>query len=573
MSTVLSPVVLFVYNRPHHTRMTLEALHANALADATQLIVYADGQKGNSFEERAKTEEVRAIIREKPWCGSVELIEFETNRGLATSVVAGVTEVVNQFGKVIVLEDDVVTSPGFLKYMNEALDLYEEEEQVMHISGYMFPVKGKLPPTFFYNTASCWGWATWKNRWAYFRDDAKSLFREIYNSGRLKEFDLQNSVDFSRQLQDNISGNKETWAVKWYASMFLRNGLSLHPWPSLTNNIGHDLTGGNCGISMAFHWDHLAEVIPVNKTKLIESPAAKRLMIKFYTDLYAPPKDGTYYRRKIIPLKLRKSLSPIINPGFRENNKREKWIHKEKERIKKIPRYITGETNLPGFPFRFIDSASFLFMYHEIFEKEIYWFKADSKQPYIIDCGTNIGLSIAYFKKLYPESMILGFEPDTESHNTLCENITLAGWKGIEVMNIALWSDETRLYFRPDGADGGKIVDDNSGQSTILVSAVRLKNFLEGKSVDLLKIDIEGAEFPVLNDCREELRQVKRIFIEYHSLSGELQNLDNLLAILKDAGFRYYLSNPGLSSENPFREVITDGGKEMQLNVYGIRGN
>jgi hypothetical protein len=100
-----------------------------------------------------------------------------------------------------------------------------------------------------------------------------------------------------------------------------------------------------------------------------------------------------------------------------------------------------------------------------------------------------------------------------------------------------------------------------------------LKNFLEGKSVDLLKIDIEGAEFPVLNDCREELRQVKRIFIEYHSLSGELQNLDNLLAILKDAGFRYYLSNPGLSSENPFREVITDAGKEMQLNVYGIRGN
>lgn len=571
MSTVLSPVVLFVYNRPHHTRMTLEALHANALADATQLIVYADGQKGNSFEERAKTEEVRAIIREKPWCGSVELIEFETNRGLATSVVAGVTEVVNQFGKVIVLEDDVVTSPGFLKYMNEALDLYEEEEQVMHISGYMFPVKGKLPPTFFYNTASCWGWATWKNRWAYFRDDAKSLFREIYNSGRLKEFDLQNSVDFSRQLQDNISGNKETWAVKWYASMFLRNGLSLHPWPSLTNNIGHDLTGQNCAPSAVFHWDKLAHEIPVERISLKESPKARRLMKLFYRDLHSPAKDFKSLLRTLIPFRVRKAIKFLVSSKARENYFSNRKRIQEIERIKSIPRYIRSQTSLLGFPFWFNDSASFLFMYREIFEKEIYHFTTDSANPYIIDCGSNIGLSIIYFKKLFPQSVLVGFEPDPEAFATLLENVRLSGLEGIELKNKGVWNCETFLDFSPDGSDGGRIALNQDGHHTLRIETVRLKDFLQEKPVDLLKMDIEGAELTVLNDCREELHHVKRVFIEYHSFTGEPQDLDSILQILKDAGFRYILTNPGLTSENPFDKVITDAGMDMQFNIYGIR--
>ena len=571
MSTVLSPVVLFVYNRPHHTRMTLEALHANALADATQLIVYADGQKGNSFEERAKTEEVRAIIREKPWCGSVELIEFETNRGLATSVVAGVTEVVNQFGKVIVLEDDVVTSPGFLKYMNEALDLYEEEEQVMHISGYMFPVKGKLPPTFFYNTASCWGWATWKNRWAYFRDDAKSLFREIYNSGRLKEFDLQNSVDFSRQLQDNISGNKETWAVKWYASMFLRNGLSLHPWPSLTNNIGHDLTGQNCAPSAVFHWDKLAHEIPVERISLKESPKARRLMKLFYRDLHSPAKDFKSFLRTLIPFRVRKAIKFLLSSKARENYFSNRKRIQEIERIKSIPRYIRSQTSLLGFPFWFNDSASFLFMYREIFEKEIYHFTTDSANPYIIDCGSNIGLSIIYFKKLFPQSVLVGFEPDPEAFATLLENVRLSGLEGIELKNKGVWNCETFLDFSPDGSDGGRIALNQDGHHTLRIETVRLKDFLQEKPVDLLKMDIEGAELTVLNDCREELHHVKRVFIEYHSFTGEPQDLDSILQILKDAGFRYILTNPGLTSENPFDKVITDAGMDMQFNIYGIR--
>ena len=147
---MLAPIVLFVYNRPWHTEQTLNALMQNELADQSVLYIYADGPKENATEEQLKKiEEVRHVIRTKKWCKEVHIIESEKNKGLADSIINGVTEIVNKYGKVIVLEDDIVTSKGFLKYMNEALELYKEEDKVYHISGYMFPVKGNCLKPFF----------------------------------------------------------------------------------------------------------------------------------------------------------------------------------------------------------------------------------------------------------------------------------------------------------------------------------------------------------------------------------------------------------------------------------------
>jgi FkbM family methyltransferase len=572
MIPMLAPVVLFVYNRPWHTRQTLEALHANPLSDQSELIIFLDGPKSDASPiELEKIHEVRAIVQEKSWCKSVKLIKSETNLGLAHSIISGVTEIVNQYGKIIVLEDDVFTSPGFLKYMNEALDLYEKEEQVMHISGYMFPVKGKLPPTFFYNTASCWGWATWRNRWIHLRDDAQTLFREIYHAHRLKEFNLDNTADFGKQLQDNISGSKETWAIKWYASFFLKNGLALHPYPSLTNNIGHDRTGQHCASSSVFQWDELAHEIPVERISLKESPKARRLMKLFYRNLHSPAKDFKSFLRTHIPFRVRKTIMFLVSSKARKNYFSNKKRIQEIERIKRIPRYIRSQTGLLEFPLWFNDSASFLFMYREIFEKEIYHFTTDSANPYIIDCGSNIGLTIIYFKKLYPHSEIVAFEPDHKAFATLQENIGLSGLGGITLHQKALWNSETILDFSPDGSDGGKIALNQERHNPQRIETVRLKEFLRGKPVDLLKMDIEGSEVAVINDCREELHNVKRVFIEYHSFTGQPQDLDNILRILKDAGFRYIITNPGLTSENPFDKVITDAGMDMQFNIYGIR--
>ena len=174
----LAPIVLFVYNRPWHTEQTLEALSANKEVQESILYIYADGPKENTTsEELEKIAQVRKVLRNKQWCKEVKIIESVNNKGLADSIIEGVTTVVNNHGKVIVLEDDIVVSTGFLKYMNDALNLYENEEKVMHISGYMFPVKERLPETFFYKQASCWGWATWANRW----EELKTSPKEIYN--------------------------------------------------------------------------------------------------------------------------------------------------------------------------------------------------------------------------------------------------------------------------------------------------------------------------------------------------------------------------------------------------------
>jgi len=279
----LSPIVLFVYNRPWHTQQTLEALAKNNLADQSDLIVYADGPKPNaSDDDLMKIQEVRSIVTERKWCKTVTIIESKTNKGLADSIIEGVTSVVNSCGKVIVLEDDIVTSPGFLTYMNEALTVYEKDEKVMHISGYMFPVKAKLPSTFYYNTASCWGWATWKRAWKCFNPNAYDLLQQIYGKNKIYTFTLGFSSPFLMHLEQNITGEIHTWAIKWYASFILSNGYALHPYPSLTNNIGFDASGQHSNASKKYYWNKLADSIPIETIKKKESRQARKAMASFY---------------------------------------------------------------------------------------------------------------------------------------------------------------------------------------------------------------------------------------------------------------------------------------------------
>ncbi len=268
-----------VYNRPAHTVQTLGALAVNALAAESDLFIYADGpKKGASQEDLDKIAEVRSIIATTRGFKNVIVKQSDKNQGLASSVVAAVTELVNQFGKIIVLEDDIVVSSGFLQYMNDALDFYEKEERVMHISGYMFPVKNKLPPTFFYNTASCWGWGTWARAWKLFDNDAVALSDKLKKSGRAFQFDIDGTYPFSQQLQKNASGEICTWAVRWYASIFFAGGLCLHPYPSLTNNIGFDHSGVHCKEDTRFYCDQLADKLRVKEIALRPSTAAWKAM-------------------------------------------------------------------------------------------------------------------------------------------------------------------------------------------------------------------------------------------------------------------------------------------------------
>lgn len=147
----LAPIVLFTYNRPHHTQKTLQALMQNELADKSVLYIYCDGAKEHATEtDKTNITEVRKVVRSKQWCKEVHIIEAEKNKGLAKSIISAVTEIVGKYGKIIVLEDDIITSKGFLRYMNDALSIYQTQDKVMHVSAYMYPHKERLPETFFF---------------------------------------------------------------------------------------------------------------------------------------------------------------------------------------------------------------------------------------------------------------------------------------------------------------------------------------------------------------------------------------------------------------------------------------
>lgn len=247
----LAPVVLFVYGRPIHTQRTIDTLLQNPESKDTDLIVYSDGPKQHSDTE--KVESVREIIRKTSGFKSINLIERTENLGLAANIIDGVTKVCEEYGKVIVLEDDIVTSPFFLNFMNSALNKYQSNEKVWHISGWNYPLKNteELPETFFWRTMNCWGWATWKDRWQHFEKDPSKLIN-TWNKETIKRFNLDSIYNFWSQVEANMNGKLNTWAIFWYATIFSHNGLCLNPTKSFVVNIGNDGSGENCGNSGIF---------------------------------------------------------------------------------------------------------------------------------------------------------------------------------------------------------------------------------------------------------------------------------------------------------------------------------
>lgn len=281
----LAPVVLFVYNRPDHTRKTVEALQRNFLAKDSELFIFSDAPKNQAVTSGVT--EVRRYLHTITGFKKVLVVERQENWGLAQSIIQGVTEIVNKYGRVIVLEDDLVTSPNFLEFMNQGLEVYKDDSKAMEISGYCYPVKGELPDTFFFRQMTCWGWATWARAWKYFSPDAKQLLEEIKSRNLLKEFNIDGVFNFSSQLEANIAGRIKTWAIKWYASAFLQGGLALHPAESLVQNIGHDNTGVHSTRTHLFYIDNLADKVKVVRQPVVENPVAV-LAIKTFLESIKP---------------------------------------------------------------------------------------------------------------------------------------------------------------------------------------------------------------------------------------------------------------------------------------------
>ena len=277
----LSPILLFVYNRPAHTRRALESLLRNAEAARSRLIVYSDAAKTAADEPLVA--EVRRLVHGIKGFAEVEIVLREKNWGLARNIIDGVTRATDTYGRVIVLEDDLVVAPYFLRFMNEALEVYKDEPKVGHIQACDFTQDPSLPDTFLILFTGSWGWGTWQRAWQHFCPDGQVLLDQLEARHLTRRFDFGGKYPFTRMLRRQIAGRNNSWAIRWNASLFLKGILSLNVGRSLVQNEGFDGSGTRCGGGGLYSSLLYQQPLPVTRiTPVVENEAARRAFARYY---------------------------------------------------------------------------------------------------------------------------------------------------------------------------------------------------------------------------------------------------------------------------------------------------
>ena len=295
-------ICIFAYKRPAHLKRVLDALAANPPAAGLPLIVYVDGPRGEA--DQAAVAEVVAVAQQAKGFLSVEVRPSPENLGLYRSLTGGIGEILAEYESIIVLEDDILTSPHFLQFMLDGLELYQDSPEVGSITGYTPPITQGLPETFFLRGADCWGWATWRDRWALYRHDAKAMAREIRDRGLAREFDLLGHYPYLAMLEGRAAGKNNSWAICWHSSCFLAGNLILYPGRSLVSNIGFDNSGEHCGPSVMFA-TMIDDVKPVKIKRIphvVEPEVFKIYSAHFFVANKMLKRIGNLLRRATKPL-------------------------------------------------------------------------------------------------------------------------------------------------------------------------------------------------------------------------------------------------------------------------------
>lgn len=277
----LAPILLFVYNRPQHVRNSVQSLLSNDLAKDSELYIFSDAAK----DEAAKplVDEVRTFIHSISGFKQIHFVEREENWGLARNIIDGVTRLINEYGRVIVLEDDLITAPYFLRFMNDALETYKDEEKVGHIQACDFTKDPSLPDTFLIKFTGSWGWATWKRAWKHFNPNGQELLDEMLRRKLNRQFDFNGKYGFTRMLRRQIEGKNNSWAIRWNASLFLADILSLNVGKSLIQNEGFDGSGTNCGSGNLYDSNLWMKPLPVVKiSPIVENKEARNAFMRYY---------------------------------------------------------------------------------------------------------------------------------------------------------------------------------------------------------------------------------------------------------------------------------------------------
>ncbi len=277
----LAPIVLFVYNRPKHTQDMIEALAKNNLAKESDVYIFSDNAKREKdIENVRKVRTYIDSIKQKNWFANVYIEKAEKNKGLAKSVINGVTKVINKYNKVIVLEDDLIPSKVFLEYMNKALDFYEKKESIWSISGYNIPIQ--IPKNYKFDIylgyrGCSWGWATWKDRWNTV-DWKVSDYKEFKNNYKKRKQMNRGGPDMAQMLDSQMQGLCDSWAIRWCYEQSKQNKYTIYPVKSLVINQGLDGTGTHSGTTKDFDVE-ISERIPELYNNL---PVDKEITTNFY---------------------------------------------------------------------------------------------------------------------------------------------------------------------------------------------------------------------------------------------------------------------------------------------------
>ncbi|WP_434903363.1 glycosyltransferase family 2 protein [Bradyrhizobium sp. HKCCYLS20291] len=293
----------------------LDALARNPGADQSVLFIYCDGARNRN--DAAAVAETRRIAEAASGFGRVEVISREANIGLSRSIIAGVGDICSRFGRAIVLEDDVVPTPYFLNYVNDALDLYADDERVLSIGCHTFDGGFELPETFFLDVPDCWGWGVWQRSWASFNDDGAALLATILQRDARAAFDFDGAYPYTRMLQEQVRGDNQSWAIRWYAHAFLTGRFVLYPGRAVTHNIGFDGSGTHGGSSGGYGPVQLADsAIRVVRTAVEENARAREAWKIALRAMASPSEPGFTGSIKRNMRRVYRGLKPYLSKAW-----------------------------------------------------------------------------------------------------------------------------------------------------------------------------------------------------------------------------------------------------------------
>lgn len=559
MTSLKTPVLFLIFNRPHATERVFNAIRK---ARPTQLFIAADGPRSDHLDDAEAIRKTRGIVAKIDWPCEVQTLYRTENLGSKKAVEEAITWFFSSVEEGIILEDDCLPDASFFRYCEELLERYRDDENIMMVGGFnLSPVRYSSDSYFFSRYAGIWGWATWRRAWKHYDGLLRDWDESAVRARIRATIGQEDAWRIKQWIFDRVhAGTKRSWGYAWEYAMLANGGLSAVPLVNLVENIGYGADATRTtNASASLSRPRLSLSLPLRHPETIVP-----------NDQY----DAYFIRTTFGSKAAHRRISEKVQRRFKQIIERlRRWpVTTELRRLKRLPRFVPGTTNLFGKPFRFVDAASFVAAYTEIVMTGIYSFVPTSSKPYILDCGANVGVSVLQLKQQYPDARIVAFEPDEHIVETLRRNIATFKLTDVTVVPKALWNEETTLSFSTEGADGGHLSRDAHDSDRKAVSTTRLGPYIDSRTVDFLKIDIEGAETAVLLDIEPRLHRVRNLFVEYHSPTTEPQTLHELLRVLARAGFRYHIQSAGMRPPQPFMiGALSKHGYDNLLNIFAYR--